>query len=227
MFTIRAGSKASTIARTILEDIEVAAVGQRLAPSAPSPGDKKGKKSSRREPVRAVTLLVKPEQVPTLHLAEQKGKIKLSMRGVADGSRAFQNVRVNEDDLLGMGEAEPERKLTWSEKFAEFVSSLGKSGEPQPELEEPPKPGALPVPDSGPKWAWVMAVQNGDERQMLGWRKMDDFRPTAIGSSGGRNIFEDPPKFPPQPPIIGSQPDPDREPVGEKGTESELEELFE
>ena len=241
MFTIRGGSRADTVARTILEDVEVAAVGQRLAPTTPGPGGEKDRKSgSRDRPVRAVTLLVRPEQVPTLHLAEQKGKIKLCMRGVSDSSRVAQNARADEDDLLGTGDSKPAPEQTWGDRVAGFVGSLGKSDGPQPGFERQPESDALPSPRSKLGWVWVMAVQNGDERQLLGWREMNDFQPTAIGSSGGRSVFEDTPQFPPpQPPSIGSQadpptrgearsqPDPDGVPEIESETESEPEELFE
>lgn len=235
MFTLRGRSQAGTIARTILEDVEVAAVGQRLAPSTPNPGDEGSKKSSKPEPARAVTLLVRPEQVPTLHLAEQRGKIKLCMRGTADGGKSTRDVRVEENDLLGSGKAkpEPQRELTWSEKIAEFVGALGKNGEPQPK----PKPAEPPVAEapSGPAYYWMMVVQNGDERRVLGWQHSGDFQPTEISSSGGGNIFEDPPEYPPTtPPTIGSQDkgsgsqsEPDGVPENEQETESEPEELFE
>ena len=233
VFTVRRNNRTDTIARTILEDVEVAAVGQRLAPTVPEPGEEKGKKSGKRErPARAVTLLVKPAQVPTLHLAEQKGKIKLCMRGALDQSSAMQAAPVDEDDLLGIEGPEPEPQLSWSEQLNELASSFWKKDEPQPE----PEPEPEPTPDlqGEPKWTWVMAIQNGGERRVLGWRTLADFQPTEISCSEGPNIFQDDPKYPPsKPPITTppgeskSQPGSDGEPESESKTESEPEELFE
>ena len=93
LFTVRTGKRNAVIAKTVVEKVEVAAVGQRIAPTNPNAvaGDDKGRPA---KPARAVTLLVRPEHVPQLHLAEQRGKIKLSMRGVGgaafvDGAECF------------------------------------------------------------------------------------------------------------------------------------------
>jgi pilus assembly protein CpaB len=233
VFTVRNNNRPDTIARTILEDVEVAAVGERLAPTVPEPGEEKERKSSRRErPARAVTLLVKPDQAPTLHLAEQKGKIKLCMRGALDQSTATQVTSVDEDDLLGVEKAEPEPQFSWSERLNELVSSFWKKDEPQAEPE--PEPAPTPELQEQPKWAWVMAVQNGGERRVLGWRTLTDFQPTEISCSEGPNLFQDGPKCPPpNPPITTppeqskSQPASDGEPESESRIESEPEELFE
>jgi pilus assembly protein CpaB len=245
MFTIRGKGQADTVARTILQDVEVAAVGDRLAPSTPGPDGETGGRSSKRErPVRAVTLLVKPEQVPTLHLAEQKGKIKLCMRGVADSSRMERIAQVDEGDLLGTKEPEPQlqtqpqQKPTWEQRIAGFFGSLQKG--PEQPANVAAQPDAQTAAGAEPSLVWVMTVQNGDERQLLGWRRMEDFQPIQIGSSGGLNVFEE---TPPSAPIIGtrrasqvhqskgreveSQADPDESPENESITESELEELFE
>jgi pilus assembly protein CpaB len=228
VFTTRKDNRATTVARMIMENVEVAAVGQRLAPTAPRPGEEKDKRSSKRSPAaRAVTLLVKPAQVPVLHLAEQKGKIKLCMRGVSDSGKSTRDVLVDEDYLLGTQDPEPESQpeLSWDEKVAGLFGSLWKREEPPASVEQQPEPDPPPDVEAKPKWAWEMVVQNGDERRLLGWPAMDSFQPTELGSSGGRNIFEDPPK--PQPPLIESQPDSDREPEDDTGTATEPEELFE
>ena len=135
MFTIRGSNRGETVARTILEDVEVAAVGDRLAPSAPGPSGESDKKSGKRDrPVRAVTLLVKPEDVPTLHLAEQKGKIKLCMRGVTDSSRVAQDVKVDEAALLGMEdpEPEPEPDQAWQDRIEAMMAGALANTNQQP-----------------------------------------------------------------------------------------------
>jgi pilus assembly protein CpaB len=219
MFTVRGSKRAETVARTILEDVEVAAVGDRLAPSAPGPDGEDDRKTGRRErPVRAVTLLVKPEQVPTLHLAEQKGKIKLCMRGVTDSSRVTQNAKVDEGDLLGTPDDDEPASADdadWQAQIAALAGLMANSGQ-QPEAE------SKPDSDAPAGYVWVMAVQNGSERQVLAWRDMKDFQPTQLGSSGEeQNIFEDDqPQSPPQP-----TPDPTEEAEFEWDPQSEPEDL--
>lgn len=201
VFTVRRDNRTETVARTILEDVEVAAVGQRLAPETPGTAEEKSVSGRRRErPARAVTLLIKPAQVPTLHLAEQKGKIKLSMRGVLDSSRTGATGNVTEGVVTGAAGPQPE--LSWREKFNEFVSSFWDKGEPGPEPE--PLPDPEPVAEKEPELAWRMVVINGDERRVLGWVNLDDFQAIEL-SSEGPNIFQDEPKFPPLGPGTRSQ----------------------
>lgn len=76
VLTVRAARRTQTISRVILQDVEVAAVGQSLS------GDQSGANLS-----RSVTLLVKPQDVPKLHLAASKGKIRLAMRNQLDQSQ--------------------------------------------------------------------------------------------------------------------------------------------
>ncbi len=244
VFSVKRNNRAETQARTILEDVEVAAVGARLAPTAPEKNDEKGsKKSAKREkPARAVTLLVKPDLVPLLHLAEQKGKIKLSMRGVTDASANARHENVNERDLLGFNEEQPEeqRPPTLSERLSGFMDSLWQN--PEPEVEPEPVVVEQPVVEEGPeRYAWVMTVYNGDERRTLGWSGLNDYQPVEL-SSDGPNIFEDGPKYPPaNPPGVGEpsrnessqkvpkefEPSPDEETANGKETEFEPRELFE
>lgn len=203
LFTIRRNNRQETIARTILENVEVAAVGERLAPEVGSEEDK-NTKSRRSRPARAVTLLVKPEQVPTLHLAEQRGKIKLSMRGALDSDQAGQTAQVTEAALLGEQEDEPATaQPAWAERFGGFLRSLLKSEQ----QEVPPAPAPPPTPPQ-PQLAWVMSVWNGDECRLLGWTGMNAVRPVEL-SAEGPNIFQDDPRqsgrglLPPLPPGLG------------------------
>jgi len=207
VFSIRTNGRAETVARTILEDVEVAAVGQRLAPSTPTPAtETKGSSSTRRErPPQAVTLLVKPAQVPTLHLAEQKGKLKLSMRGVLDESLTRKTASVAEDDLLGLSEPKPAvPQPSLNDRLSGFVNSLWQKDQPaprpEPEAERPPEPAA----EAQPELAWVMVVYNGAERQVLGWADLASFQPIQL-STEGPNIFQDEPRHPPPEPGRGSQ----------------------
>jgi len=215
MFTTRGSTRGETVARTILEDVEVAAVGDRLAPSAPGPSGEGDKKSGGRDrPVRAVTLLVRPENVPTLHLAEQKGKIKLCMRGVTDSSRVAQNAKVDEADLLGIEnpDPEPETDQAWQDRLAAMAGALADANQQPGDNQPEAKPGQKPKSEL----VWLMTVQNGNERQILGWRNMNDFQPVVIASPGtGQNIFEDTPQQQKQPnpgDISDVDWDPDSEP---------------
>jgi pilus assembly protein CpaB len=94
-FQLQEAGKRETVARTLIENVEVAAVGARL-----SAAEEDGKGKNTRQ-IRAVTLLVRPDKVPVLHLAEQRGKIKLSMRGNEDGQEVGTGKPVTSEQLLG------------------------------------------------------------------------------------------------------------------------------
>lgn len=190
-------NKNETIARTIVENVEVAAVGPRLAPDAPEKtGDAKDKKpkTEQAKPARAVTLLVKPEHVPIIHLAEQKGEIKLSMRGDDDASASPNSTKTVKDyDVTGVGAPEPEEDKG---AMGDLLSSLmGKKDEPKPEPVVAPEP----VEPSVPQYENIVVVYNGNEKRVLGWLPGNP-EAIEISASEGANIFDDSSKSKPTPP---------------------------
>lgn len=70
-------SRDETISKVILENVEVLAVGQDLGGAAADANATLPK---------SVTVLVKPDDVPKLHLASTKGQVRLAMRNSRDGS---------------------------------------------------------------------------------------------------------------------------------------------
>ena len=109
-FKVRRNGRTETIAKTIIENAEVAAVGQRLSPDTSREEDGAGPKP-KVDPsrmIRAVTLFVKPEDVPRLLLTEQEGRVKLSLRGSEDDVTLDDPASVSDGELLG--DEEPEAK---------------------------------------------------------------------------------------------------------------------
>lgn len=209
-FTIRRNGKQETIARTIIEDVRVAAVGQKTAPD-PEPGND-SKKSRRSRPARAVTLLVKPEDVPRLHLTEQRGKIKLSLRNPNEGAEASHIAAASEDELLNLGPAD--EKPAGSEKPSENNDGglLGKLVAGFVSRQSAPQPKPLPKPSdsaSKPAFSWVMVVYNGEEQKVLAWRPDQPLKPIEVGTDGP-NVFEGKPvpklpvDLPPFGPVSGA-----------------------
>lgn len=175
--------KAATISRTILENVEVAAVGERItAETAPSDPNAKSSKSNQPKPATAVTLLVKPEAVPVLHLAEQQGKLKLSMRGKADAKESARRT-VFGDEVLGNAKPKPPAV----NPFAAFFGSK-KPAEQKPQAA--PQQTAQPTPPTqpqAPSYKWVMRVVNGSRQETLGWRAMNSLESERLAVSNGGN----------------------------------------
>jgi len=173
-FSVRKGGETQMIAQTILENIEVGAVGPQLSSASFSEGDESRKNDSRRQQkVRAVTLFVKPEKTPLVHMAEQRGKIKLALRGGKEGASSEGMFSVSWDELLS-GKQPPNKPAKGEPGglLGGLMSMLAKS-QPRPApLVEPaplPKPGA----PAQPALAWVMRIWNGDEMHTLGWHGLD------------------------------------------------------
>ncbi|MCK4658189.1 MAG: Flp pilus assembly protein CpaB [Phycisphaerae bacterium] len=114
------GRKRETMSRVILQNIQIATVGQLRGD--PSEESKAGSK-----PAKSVTLLIKAEDVPKLHLAQTKGKVTLAMRG-------------SEDELITAESNALEREL------------LGAKPDEEPQLDtsQMPKPSMLALGGKSP-----------------------------------------------------------------------------
>lgn len=162
-------NRQDTIARTILEDVEVVAVGARIS-AVVNEGEERGTR-----PTRAVTLLVKPDDVPTLHLAEQLGKIKLSMRGEDDVDRGRRGRPMTEEELLTGKPPEEETEQKPSVLFGALAGMFQSQPEEPPAVvvatpEPQPEPPA-PAPEPDPSWS--VQIYRGDQHETVTFRNRD------------------------------------------------------
>jgi pilus assembly protein CpaB len=167
-FKINRTGHTETIARTVVENAEVAAVGPRVSPTSGNEGEKKEKERS--QAVRAVTLFVKPEQVPKLLLAEQEGKIKLSMRGTQPESAVDGNQFARDVELTG----DP------AESKAEPASAAGSPLDwlrglfAKPAAEPPAVAAAAALPPPPPALAgWVLKIYRGNKEEVVQFKSAD------------------------------------------------------
>ena len=127
--SISGATRADMVARTIVQDVLVQAVGQRL--TATRSADNQGTP----EAVRTVTLIATPRQAEAIELASSTGKVRLVLRGPDDRETAHvQGVTLAE--LLGQGDGRTQVVRV-----------------PEPELQPPPttRPTTQPaVPDVPP-----------------------------------------------------------------------------
>ncbi len=218
---MRDGGKKETIARTLLEDVEVAAVGARYAPVVPETTTNNNGKSNAAaaedKPVRAVTLLVPPEEVPRLHLAEQNGRIKLSMRNDHDTNHREKPMSPQERELLGLNVDLPKTEGPgWMDKMGKLFGAAAAAQKSAAQVPAP-TPQVTPAEPPAPHYEWVMHIYNGSEHRKLGWSTLSSREPVQIGAEGP-NIFEDPkerktskpadepPAKEPDPPILEHSP---------------------
>jgi len=185
-FNARRDGRNELLARTIIENVEVAAVGPRISTAAGGASGKDAEKESART-VRAVTLLVKPEQVPALLLTEQRGKIKLSLRGNQDGSELGRSRAVSELELTG---DEPQPKAPSDSLLEQLRGMLGK---PQP-ASQPVVAAALPPPN--PLFQpWDVVIFRGNQTERVRFKSRDsrervEDQEGAQTKSGGSSLFK-------------------------------------
>jgi pilus assembly protein CpaB len=126
-----------TISKTVIENVEVAAVGQEL-------GEKNDKGALS---TKSVTVLVKPEDVPRLHLAAQKGKILLAMRSQTD-TTAQKSGQITDKQLVG---AEEDAAKSSKGQGGLFTKLMKKTATPPPVVQAPVQVAATPPPPP-PEW---------------------------------------------------------------------------
>jgi len=182
-FQIQEQGRRDTIARTLIENVEVAAVGARISPVAGEEG--KGARQA-----RAVTLLVKPDQVPILHLAEQRGKIKLSLRGREDASVVGKSAPVSGNELVdagapqeqaGAAQEKPESEKTSGHGVLGWLRDLFGFSQPESRVELPP-PAAAPPPPAEPEW--IVRVYRGAKSELVRFKSRSSREPVENPTSG-------------------------------------------
>jgi pilus assembly protein CpaB len=150
VMTASVGGRRDMISKVILQNVEVAAVGQSLA-----------SEGSEANLTRSVTLLVLPRDVPKLHLAASKGKIRLALRSrIDEGANRF--AAMTQDQLLADEQVQPAPSS--GSVLGGLVHGLGKglaasssADSSEPAETGPALAGAAPT-DVGP---WLVEVAEG------------------------------------------------------------------
>lgn len=232
-FQVRANGRDETIARTLIENVEIGAVGPQIASDKPAKADSKDAKSAESKydkPPRAITLYVPPAAVPQLHLAEQRGKLKLAMRNDDDSTKDTDRKTTEESELLGLASNKkaPETgpmPAGWQEQVSHMMETF---------FQEKSARAAAQPSESGPEvesaptnYAWQMTVYNGAEKLRLAWKDAKSGQPIDI-TGETPNVFQDKPRghkpVPPKAPPASAD-DPKNEPKDTKNG-AEPQELF-
>ena len=165
MMVTQANGRRQTICRTILQDIEVLAVGPNLE-----------KVDSAASVTKSVTLAVRPGDVTTLHLAaSQNGsKLRLAMRGQSDRSLSVSATTTDNDLLAGnigqnssaeMGEGADSRPTFLRKMFG----NPSKNGEDATDkVPSGSVPTGVAIASAAPvRNEWVVEVINGSDVEYI------------------------------------------------------------
>ena len=114
---------------TLLEDVEILAVDQKVDAPAENRVDA--------AQMRSVTLLVTPEDAAKLTLGQDKGTLHLSLRNMTDSSKA----PARPATVTGLYDR---RGLSWDERARLLIAEFGRATARRPA--EPPIPAPAPAP---------------------------------------------------------------------------------
>lgn len=120
------GSKKQTIAEVILQNVQVAAIGQET-------NGQQGGGTAKVKPARSATLLVTDQEAPKLHLAATRGKITLAMRGDDDSAKSSSPIMMTDAEAFESIEDEKEPEPTQPPSRPAQVAQL----EPEPDFNQP------------------------------------------------------------------------------------------
>ena len=191
-FSMRRGGRQETLARTVVENVQVGAVGQRV--SRVHSEDEDGKSPGRS--IRAVTLFVKPDDVPKLLLAEQKGRIKLSLRNDRDGSGRASNEAVRASELLGQKPEETKQEPQPS--FFDRLTAMWAKAQSSTDV---------PMPVMQVDESWEVIVCRGETRDSVRFKNADSSERVVEEDSNKTNKGPRPSR-PPKIPSSRSRPTP-------------------
>ncbi|MCD6352510.1 MAG: Flp pilus assembly protein CpaB [Armatimonadetes bacterium] len=149
----------TVVTRTVLQDVEVLAVGTEIVPEPePSATSEEGKArpKSKRQQQTTATLAVTPDEAQKLVLADSKGKIRLALRRAGDSTLAAAPA-VTLTDLTGYVPPKLEEEETSQQKEQQQM---------YPPWYQPPQPGG-----GGGKTAAkpqnAVEVVRGNEREVI------------------------------------------------------------
>jgi pilus assembly protein CpaB len=131
-----------SISKVILQNTEVLAVGQ----DSGKTGDTAAALS------RSVTLLVTPEDVPKLHLAENKGKLRLAMRNQHDAVKGKENATTDNELLDLDAPAMAKKKGTDNSLLGTFLQAQAKVAPKQTDKEIKPAVETAEKPPASQPW---------------------------------------------------------------------------
>ena len=177
VMTTRRGNQRDTISRTLLEDIQVAAVGQEMA-DPKDPGAKI---------TRSVTLLVKPKDAAVLHLAATKGDIRLALRHQDDSDGAERGYATEStllsDEWVPANHGD-DRKAAgdWWAGLAVGLVSRAASGQGEPA--QMPVVAQAPGPEP-----WTVTLMRGNRVDEYVFASVDSSRRAEHAAVGNRGLL--------------------------------------
>jgi pilus assembly protein CpaB len=158
MMLVQDGGRRSTICRTILQDVEVLAVGQDLG----NAGDPNATVT------KSVTLAVRPSDVPRLHLASSQNgsKLRLAMRGQTDRNIARSETTTDNELIEGYTATNTGAGTNSDTSFLDrlFTNRSNNPGDATDKGSNTSAPAGTALASVGPvRGEWVVEVINGSD----------------------------------------------------------------
>lgn len=193
VLNVKKNRRTETITKIILQNIEVAAVGQQL--------DDQSESSSNNALSRSVTLLVRPKEASELHLAATKGNIRLAMRSYKD-QITTKSEDATESQLFGDEDQNQQAKPGF---FTSLFASMATLKSRSSDNSAGTMLAAAPVPAKPDPWS--VKLMKGDEVEEITFADENSWvRTNSQGSQTGRTPHWLPMSNPDNRPRYGNQP---------------------
>ncbi len=163
------------LAKTVVENVKVVAVGQRVDASGTL-----GKKTEKTEvpPGRSVTLLVTPRQAEIIEFVSSSARLRLALRGQADNAIAASKSGIGMADLLERAAEAPDWFAAWLASPASLPAANGPATRP---AREPVLAVEDPVGKPAPRVRIrTVEVINGSELTTVRYEQKDASAGSAL-----------------------------------------------
>jgi pilus assembly protein CpaB len=188
-FRVQRGKKQENVSRTLIENVEVAAVGQTIEPTEK---EKDGRGGVSNRPARAVTLFVHPKDVPEIHLAEQRGKLKLALRSNGDYEISSNDDFTTESSVVGVEDETEDGRPTSTGKPALLDRMLGlfsgNKEKPSEDSQATAQVASGQPTSQKPEPVWKVVVWNGNQRKIFGWDSMNSMDPMVLSGRNSQGV---------------------------------------
>lgn len=197
VLNVKKGRRSETITKIILQNIEVAAVGQQL--------DDQTEAGANNALSRSVTLLVRPKEASELHLAATKGNIRLAMRHYKDQIKTASE-DATESQLYG--DEEDSDKPAKPNFFATLLASM--MTRPSDNSGQTTLASAAPMNQPDP---WSVKLIKGEEVEEITFADENSWvRTNSKVGQTGQTPSRLPMSYPDNRPRYGNQPAPNADP---------------
>ncbi|NLX14006.1 MAG: Flp pilus assembly protein CpaB [Phycisphaerales bacterium] len=167
---VKCNNNRGTVSKVVLQNVQVLAIGQTIQAQG----------NTGASIARSVTLMIRPNDVPKLHLAASKGQLRLALRGQHDSQSGKERL-ATETDLLGLSQPQTQNEQKTTGFLQRWLGKQCMSETQQADNKSTSLAMASALPTQPPPSDWIVEVMSGTktyqvrfENDRKGARRLDD-----------------------------------------------------